>query len=345
MDSQSHTAAIDAVLRWLSNQSTEELLPRAAACELASSARQAIDFNSTAAAAVTLIEHAESRLKQENNSLKSFLGDETSSTLVDSASKVGNLIDDALIRDFLRSPAVEAIIGSLLYEALFEFVQRTDLIGSFVNGLPLLGPLRQQIVTALRKEVDTRLGSIIKRFMGSYASTSTERLTQLVLTVENRRALGDSTAKITADLLKRPLSSLVPPPTATSALKESILKSSPPPGTGDVMLIDTIYDSIGSEPLGQLLQGNKSAENGKDMQSENNGVLEEVPDLGPETRLALAEAWEKFIRSDEGQDALVHAAHALLVPARGQVRTGTKESDTAKMTRMQGRTSKVLLEE
>ena len=61
-------------------------------------------------------------------------------------------------RAVLRTPAVEGVIGSVLYEGIFQFIQTVDIIGNIVNGLPVIGPIRQQILNAFKKELDRTLG-------------------------------------------------------------------------------------------------------------------------------------------------------------------------------------------
>ena len=54
-----------------------------------------------------------------------------------------DVIDERSVRAFLQTPAVESVVGQLLYDAIIEFFDSVDLIGQFVNNLPLLGPMRQ----------------------------------------------------------------------------------------------------------------------------------------------------------------------------------------------------------
>jgi hypothetical protein len=61
-------------------------------------------------------------------------------------------------RHRLASPAVVSVIGSVLYEGIFEFIQTVDILGNIVNGLPIIGPVRKQIMTGLKRELDRTLG-------------------------------------------------------------------------------------------------------------------------------------------------------------------------------------------
>ena len=47
---------------------------------------------------------------------------------------------------------------SINSKGIFEFIQRVDIIGATVNKLPIIGPIRQQIIQEFKKSIDQVLG-------------------------------------------------------------------------------------------------------------------------------------------------------------------------------------------
>jgi len=46
------------------------------------------------------------------------------------------------------------IVGGILYEGIFEFLRKVDIIGNIINRLPIIGPIR----VAIMKEFKASLG-------------------------------------------------------------------------------------------------------------------------------------------------------------------------------------------
>lgn len=321
--SQDHdvAAASRGVAEWLSAQPLEELIPRQAAVELAASARGTVNFKYLAGGFADLLAHGEGRARGEKRTLRTLLGAEASRQACDAAVLAAECLDEETARDFLRSPTVEAILGAIMYEAIFEFVKSTDFLGSFVNGLPILGPLRQELMATIVREVDRRLGGSIKSFLGTYARTASERLTTMVLNNDTRRELGRTVRNVAEDTLDRTIADLVPPPHTTASLRKMLANVSLPGATGSEVLVDVLYDSLGGEPLGSYFLRNTTAVTSDGTHLEDQGLLRSAPQLGPLASEALAAALERFVRSPEGQDALVHIVRAALArppPAAAQ---------------------------
>jgi hypothetical protein len=55
-------------------------------------------------------------------------------------------INEDILKAFMRTKAVESLAGAILYTGIFEFVQRADILGNIVNQLPVIGPVRQQVL-------------------------------------------------------------------------------------------------------------------------------------------------------------------------------------------------------
>merc|ERR1712125_251344 len=104
------------------------------------------------------------------------------------------------------------------------FLQTVDLLGNAVNRLPILGPLRQQVVDGLRKEVDRVLGAQINQFLGRNTRMVAERTLLPLLTAQsNRDMLASSAQQFVAYILKRAVGDLVPVDASSDVLKKEIL--------------------------------------------------------------------------------------------------------------------------
>ena len=62
----------------------------------------------------------------------------------------------------------------MLYEGIFEFVQRADFLGNIINGLPIIGPLRVQFMNAGRERLTMILGDQLVKFLGEYSASAAE---------------------------------------------------------------------------------------------------------------------------------------------------------------------------
>jgi hypothetical protein len=53
------------------------------------------------------------------------------------------------------------IVGGILYEGIFEFLRKVDIIGNIINRLPIIGPIR----VAIMKEFKASLGVMMMMMM------------------------------------------------------------------------------------------------------------------------------------------------------------------------------------
>ena len=101
-------------------------------------------------------------------------------------------------------------LASRRYEGIFEFLQTADVIGNIISRLPIIGPIRQQILTTFKRELDRTLGSQVKDFLGSYSRLATEQLSVLILSEDNAKSFSSARRRLGEEVLKRSVSSLVP---------------------------------------------------------------------------------------------------------------------------------------
>jgi len=201
-----------------------------------------------------LIAKAEQQLRDETRSIRELLGEKSSERLLDSLENLDG--DPEATKAFLKTPAVEGVVGSLLYEGIFEFIKTVDILGNIVNGLPIIGPIRQQILGAVKKELDTTLGRQVKGFLGSYSRLATDQLVSMVLDGQNTAGFGAARRKLGEQVLSRPVSSLVPPEAVIADLRDSAWAVAREPlPIDEAELINRAYDAFGDESLDGLEVG------------------------------------------------------------------------------------------
>jgi hypothetical protein len=142
---------------------------------------------------------------------------------------------------------------SVLYEGIFEFIQKVDILGNIINGLPILGPMRAQVVQSVKRETDRTLGKQVKSFLGSYSTMATEQVASMVLSQENSAGFAQARRKLGEELLKRPVTSLLPPEATVVELRDSLwaLVQLPLPA-GDAAVVDRVYELVGDISLCDL---------------------------------------------------------------------------------------------
>jgi hypothetical protein len=145
-----------------------------------------------------------------------------------------DIYDATTIRSFLQSPIFENMLGGILYEGIFEFLQRVDIVGNVINKLPVIGPIRVAIMKEVRAGLDKSLGAQIKLFLSSFNKVAVQRMADFVLSPQNRQAFSKALRNLADLLLSRPLGSLLPPSpsppplTALAPLKGAPPTASPP---------------------------------------------------------------------------------------------------------------------
>jgi hypothetical protein len=119
--------------------------------------------------------------------------------------------------------------------------------------LPILGPLRAQVVQSVKRETDRTLGKQVKGFLGSYSAMATEQVASMVLSRENSAGFAKARRKLGDELLKRPVASLLPPPATVVELKDALwaLAQAPLPA-GDEAAVTRVYELVGDVCLSKL---------------------------------------------------------------------------------------------
>lgn len=241
---------LDDLQAWLREQRTATLVSREEATRLLS------DLRADDAFWARLRPHfdrawakAEERLRAERRGLRELLSPEAQARLLDAAEAMDP--DPEAVRTFLRTPAIESMLGSILYAGIFEFIRKVDLLGNLINKLPVIGPIRKRVMTAFAEEVEQRLEGQIKAFLGTFSGMAVERMIQFVLSDENREGFRKARRRLAEHLMQRPVASLLPDPAtstrwrdaAWSALRASSL-------TNEAQVLDWVYQDHGDVTVG-----------------------------------------------------------------------------------------------
>jgi len=190
----------------------------------------------------------EAHLRNENRPLRDLLADNMVDKAVEAA---GSLEPDTdAVGAFLRSPAVEAMLGDLLYTGITEFMRRADLIGAVIDKLPVIGSIRKKIVATFAEEFERRLEGQVKGFLGGFSGMAVESMIQFIFREENRPGFRSAQRKLMEHLLARPLNTLLPDEEQTSWLRESVWGSLRESSLKDEReIIDLIFEVAGEPPL------------------------------------------------------------------------------------------------
>eukprot|EP01041_Mallomonas_annulata_P003473 gene3473-6914_t len=164
------------------------------------------------------------KLRNEVRPLKEILGKETTTEILAAVEKT-NIYDPETVRTFLRTPAFEAMMGGILYEGIFEFIRRVDIIGNIVNSLPVIGPIRQTIVKEFKKSLDATLGSQVKIFLASFNRIAVQRMAEFILSPENSKSFLKANRNLVESILSRPINSFLPDKKASELYRDDIWKS------------------------------------------------------------------------------------------------------------------------
>lgn len=192
---------------------------------------------------------AEERLRGERRGLRELLSPEAQGRLLDAVE--GMDPDPEAVRTFLRTPAIETMLGSILYAGIFEFIKKVDLLGNLINKLPVIGPIRKRVMAAFAEEVETRLEGQIKAFLGTFSGLAVERMIQFVLSDENREGFRKARRRLAEHLMQRPVASLLPDPATSERWRETAWRGLREASiTDEAQLLEWLYQDHGDTTVG-----------------------------------------------------------------------------------------------
>ena len=247
-------ASAQPVVDWYVNETLESLLPKEDALEIVSEilANDAL-VNDTEALLSKSWEKLEKKLREETRPASEIFGKKTTDRILQSIEGLNEYDPDA-VRAFLGSDAVNALFAKVLYDAIFEFFQKIDVFGNIVNTLPILGPIRRQIIIETKKSLDRTLGPLVQSFLGTYTKIAVLEAVEFVLSPSNRKSFGSANVRLVSSLLERPVESLFPPVETTNKLKNNAFEYLRNVSMDEVeQYLGYVYDFVGDKSLDSVI--------------------------------------------------------------------------------------------
>ena len=327
LEQQQAGVLLDALECWLRSQTIQNVLPAAQAKLLLADLRDDRRFWAQQRRQFTLLwTSVEAGMRAEDRPLAEVLGEDTTKRLIDALEEMQD--DPAIVNAILRSEVVERLIGHVLYEGIFEFVQRADLLGNIFNTLPVLGAIRMQMLKTARAQLDNLLGDQIARFLGEYAAEAAEDAASYLLSEDTEHARRQAKRKAAEKLLSKPIGELV----AISDLEMALVRDAVWSAVQEFRLpheselVDRLYDEFGHQPFTILLPSEAAANRGDaPLFERGRGVLQDI--LG---RFVISDEWRGWARSEHGA-ALLHTSAT--APLR--VKEEESESEGVKLPKKQ----------
>lgn len=249
-DGRAADALLDAVESWLRDQRVIDVLPEPTFRSLLEAVRLDHSFwDRQHAQYQRLWARVETQLRRETRPVRSVIGEDAATDLVQ---VVDQLDSRGLVRHVLCSRAAERLLGSVLYEALFAFVQSVDILGQLVNSLPLIGPMRKQLVDASKLSLDALLGDQIAEFLGGYTQRAVQ--TAVAHVDANGADVARAQRQLVEAALERPFNASLPSELEMGMLRDALwlrVRNFRAPHEDE--LIARLYEEFGSERVETLL--------------------------------------------------------------------------------------------
>ena len=223
-------------------------------------------------------------IETEQRSIKQLLGVEASTRFLNSVEQT-NIYDATTVRAFLISPIFEKMIGTVLYEGIFQFIQKIDFVGNVVNKLPLLGPLRQNFVVQFKKVLDVVVGDELKKFLAGFNRVAVQRMVDFILSKENSKYLLQANKNLVDSIISRPIVDIVSiSRQSRQELKEDFWVSINTISENELKVIaDTFYANFADYKF---------------------NLIGETIDQIPVLKSTLAEIVDEYLQSPQGQKSI-----------------------------------------
>ena len=88
-------------------------------------------------------------------------------------------------------------------DAIFEFTMKIDVLGNAISNLPLLGPVRNQVLKESKRNMDRTLGPVLQGFLSGYTRVAIRQAVDFVVSEENASAFGKANARLVSYLLEK----------------------------------------------------------------------------------------------------------------------------------------------
>eukprot|EP00580_Thalassiosira_gravida_P009902 CAMPEP_0201648270 /NCGR_PEP_ID=MMETSP0493-20130528/37315_1 /ASSEMBLY_ACC=CAM_ASM_000838 /TAXON_ID=420259 /ORGANISM="Thalassiosira gravida, Strain GMp14c1" /LENGTH=179 /DNA_ID=CAMNT_0048123873 /DNA_START=87 /DNA_END=626 /DNA_ORIENTATION=+ len=170
---------------------------------------------------------------------------------------------------------------------------KMDVIGNIISKLPLLGPVRNQVLKESKRNMDRTLGPLLQQFLSGYTRVAIRQAVDFVVSKENSSAFGKANARLVSYLLeKRTVTEWIPEEKVLAEWREEVwsylvgLEEGGDDGDSTKVKedqkkvvdqsIDWVYDIVGDKCV------------------EDGGVdVNEVLDASPTLERSLGSFWER----------------------------------------------------
>jgi len=293
-DSRAADVLLDSVEAWLRDQRVDDVLPEHTFRSLVEAVRQDGAFwERQHTQYERLWARVECQLRRETRPVRSVIGEDAESNLLELADQLDSR---SLVRRVLQSRAAERLLGSVLYEALFAFVQSVDILGQLVNALPLIGPMRKQLVDASKLSLDALVGDQIADFLGGYTQRAAQ--TAVAYVDANGADLARAQRALLEEALQRPFNASLPSELEMGMLRDALwlrVRNFRAPHEDE--LIARLYEEFGSEHIETLLPAHNPRVR---------SAVASPPHIFLKGRELLSANLRSFIASEQGRSAIAH---------------------------------------
>lgn len=166
----------------------------------------------------------ETRLREETTRTPAdLLGSDVTDRILSSirGGLGGGGYDPGTVRTFLESDAISKLFAKILFDAIFEFTLKADVVGNLLKDLPIIGPMRQQLVREQKRQLDRTLGPLVQRFLGAYTRVAVGQAADFVVSGENADAFGKANVRLVQYLLQgRTVAEWIPERKTTEGWRE-----------------------------------------------------------------------------------------------------------------------------
>ena len=265
---------VDKVATFLDKSTIQEIISRDEAYKLLDSKDALLALLSNGSVEIDkYIDKIVTKGRADSRSIREIIGEGACEKALQAVDGV-NIYDRKMLNSLLKNEVVESIIANILYEGIFEFIQRVDLIGNIINNLPVLGPIRASIVKEFKRNLDLVLGGQLKSFLASYNRVAIDRVIIYILSEDNRPMFKRGARGAAANLLKTPVSSLLPTDETVTQLvtaaRALVLDTKPEDLRPSV---NFMYDLLGDKGLRDL---NISASDALKSSEELKGIIRNI---------------------------------------------------------------------
>ena len=286
---------VESINVWLSNEPISRVLPRG-------DFKQSLDeLNANAAfweenkpTYEKYWDRVEDTFRKEKRSLRQILGDSAVNSLLQRIES-WDIYEPTTVRAFLQNAAFEDMMGGILYEGIFMFIQRVDIVGNIIDKIPVLGPVRKIVITEFKAQLDKTVGGQVKGFLSTFNRIAVERMIEYILSPKNRPMLQKANRAVAQSLLERPFSSIGPDHATALVVRDrlwELVRAAPP--SEFVALFNAMYERLEDKTLQDF------------------GDVQRVIDAAPTARKILEDNVARFLETPDGVALLKDLALAAL---------------------------------